>query len=239
MLSDELGGDGHLEDRRWLQHGFEDGEAVGGAHERIAGAFGVGHHAHDIAFAVEDAGDVAGGAVGVFDVAEGDAVFGFEFIEGAVVGKVLAFAVRDGKVESLAFGAAFEVNGRVGGFGAEGDVFADELEVLIAEQRAGQQAGFDQNLEAVADAEDEPAIGREFFDGLHDGGEARDGAAAKVVAVGEAAGEDNGVDIVEGGGIVPDEFGLTGGGFAWMAYHASWSQLLPGKTMTPTFMFGG
>ena len=44
---------------------------------------------------IEDAGDVAQGAVGIVEVAEGHAVFGFEFIERAVVGEVAAFAVGD------------------------------------------------------------------------------------------------------------------------------------------------
>ena len=55
------------------EHGSEDHEAVGRAHQRIGGAFGMRHHAHDVAFAVEDAGDVAQRAVGMIDVAMGDA----------------------------------------------------------------------------------------------------------------------------------------------------------------------
>ena len=66
----------------------------------------MGHHAEDVAFAAEDAGDVAGGAVGVFDVAEGDAVFGFEFVEGMGIGEILAFAVGDGDAKNLAVSAA-------------------------------------------------------------------------------------------------------------------------------------
>ena len=98
--------------------------------------------------------------------------------------------------------------GRVGGLDAQVDVAADEFQAAIAEQRAGEQAGFDQDLEAVADAEHEAAIGGELLDGLHDGREFGDGAAAQVVAVGEAAGQDDGVDIAESGGVVPDELRL-------------------------------
>ena len=82
---------------------------------------------------------------------------------------------------------------------------ADEFEPAIADQRAGQQAGFDQDLESVADAEHQPAIGGEFLDRLHHGREFGDGAAAQVIAVGEAAGKDDGIDIAERGGIVPDK----------------------------------
>src|SRR5512133_1092710 len=37
--------------------GVEDAEPVGGGHEGIGSAFGMGHHAHDVAGFVEDAGD--------------------------------------------------------------------------------------------------------------------------------------------------------------------------------------
>ena len=39
-----------------------------------------------VALAVEHAGDVAQRAVGIVDVAEGDAIFGFELVERALVG---------------------------------------------------------------------------------------------------------------------------------------------------------
>ena len=97
--------------------------------------------------------------------------------------------------------------GRRGGGGGQRNGFADEAEVAIADERAGEQVGFDEDLEAVADAEDEATLGGVFFERGHDGRVAGDGAAAEVVAIGEAAGEDDEVEAVEAGGIVPDEFG--------------------------------
>ncbi len=88
------------------------------------------------------------------------------------------------------------------------DVAADELEAAIAEQRAGQQAGFHQNLEAVADAQHQPAGGGELLDRLHHRRELGDGAAAQVIAVGEAAGQNDGIHVAERRGIVPDELRL-------------------------------
>ena len=38
------------------------------------------------------------------------------------------------------------------------DVAADELEGAVAEEGAGEESGFDEDLEAVADAEDEAAV---------------------------------------------------------------------------------
>ena len=75
---------------------------------------------------------------------------------------------------------------------------ADELEAAVADQRAGQQTGFDQNLEAVADAEHQPAIGGEALHGLHHRRELGDGAAAQVIAVSEAAGKDHRIHVAEG-----------------------------------------
>ena len=40
----------------------------------------MGHHAHHVAFAVEDAGDIVDRSVGVAQVAEEDAVFGLQFV---------------------------------------------------------------------------------------------------------------------------------------------------------------
>ena len=86
--------------------GLEDDEAVGGAHQRVGGALGVRHHAQHVALAVEDAGDVADASrCRVVDVAEGDAVLGFEFVERAVVGVVVAFAVGDRDAQDLALAA--------------------------------------------------------------------------------------------------------------------------------------
>jgi len=83
---------------------------------------------------------------------------------------------------------------------------AEEAEGFIAHHGAGEQAGFEEDLEAVADAEDEAARAGEAVDRFHHGGEAGDGAGAEVVAESEAAGEDDDVGVCEIFGLVPDEF---------------------------------
>ncbi len=88
----------------------------------------------------------------------------------------------DGHAEDLAALAGVG-EGAVGGFDAEGDFFADEAEAAVADESAGEESGFDEDLEAVADAEDEPAGAGEVFHRGHDGRELGDGAAAEVVAV--------------------------------------------------------
>ncbi|GAA1647268.1 hypothetical protein GCM10009790_30540 [Georgenia ruanii] len=69
--------------------------------------------------------------------------------------------------------------------------------MVVADERAGQQVGLAQDLEAVADAEHgQPALsGR--HDLAHHRREPGDRAAAQVVAVGEATGQDDGVDAAQ------------------------------------------
>ena len=50
---------------RPFHHRSPEKEAVLAAHERLAGALGVGHHAEDVAALVDDAGDVPLAAVGI------------------------------------------------------------------------------------------------------------------------------------------------------------------------------
>ncbi len=76
------------------------------------------HHAHHVALAVQNAGDIAQRAVRIVDVAERHAIFGFEFVERALVGEVAAFAVRDGQAQNLAF-VQLRGERRIGGFGAQ------------------------------------------------------------------------------------------------------------------------
>ncbi len=103
MLLDQLRCDGHLVSAGTAESmRFEDAEPVDRTHQRIAGALGMRHHAHDVALAVQNAGDVAERAVRIIHVAERHAVFGFELIERAFVGEIAAFAVRDRQVQQLA-----------------------------------------------------------------------------------------------------------------------------------------
>ena len=87
-------------------------------------------------------------------------------------------------------------------------LLADVAVAGVAHEGAGQESGFGEDLEAVADAEDEAAGCGETLDGLHDGSEGGEGSGAEVVAVGEASGDEDGVAVLERGGGVPEEGGL-------------------------------
>ena len=110
--------------------------------------------------------------------------------------------------ERLALGAAGGERA-VGARDPEPDVAADERERLVLAEHARQQPRLGEDLEAVADSEHEAAVAGELGDRLHDRREARDRAAAEVVAVGEPAGED---DACGAGGklrvVVPDAPGV-------------------------------
>ena len=75
--------------------------------------------------------------------------------------------------------------------------------MVVADERAGQQVRLAQDLEAVADAQDGQASSGFAHDLAHDGSSRRDRAAAQVVAVGEAAGDDDRVDAVQVGVLMP------------------------------------
>ena len=74
---------------------------------------------------------------------------------------------------------------------------AAELQVIVAQQDAGQDAGLGEDLEAVARAEDRAARRREGLDRGHHRREASDCAGAQVVAVGKAARQHDRVGVTE------------------------------------------
>ena len=77
------------------------------------------------------------------------------------------------------------------------DRLADELQAGVAEERPGKQSAFTENLESVADAHHESAVRGEFLHCLHHRRESRDRAAAQIIAIREAAGKDDRIDVAE------------------------------------------
>ncbi len=152
------------------------------------------HHAEHVAALVDDAGDGIDGAIVVpvridhavgRGIAEDHPALAFQPRDGLAVGDVVALAVRDRHADHLA-GIVAAGEGRVGTLDPQINVMADEAQVLVAHQHAGQQPGLAQNLEAVANAEREPPVGREFAYRVHDWAARGDRPATKIVAVGEA-----------------------------------------------------
>ena len=89
------------------------------------------------------------------------------------------------------------------------DLPGGEAQVGVDEQRAGEQTRLAENLKAVADPQHEAAVTGERDHGLHRGREARDRPRAQVVAVGEAAWDDDRVGPFEVAVGVPDQLGVA------------------------------
>ncbi len=87
---------------------------------------------------------------------------------------------------------------------AQVDGLAAELQAVVAHEGAGQEAGLAQDLEAVAATEHQPAGLGVARHRLHHRREAGDGAAAQIVAVGEAARQHDAVVLREVPLAMPD-----------------------------------
>ena len=163
----------------------------------------MGHETGDVALAVANSSDIVKGTVRIAcrivcsvrrGVAEDDLAILFEFGERGFVAGVIAIVVRDGNLQDLAVLRRIR-EGRVGLLDTYVHVAADVAQAAVAHHRAGEQARFAKNLEAVADTQDHAAAFGEFLDGLHYGRKTGDRAGAQVIAEGKTAGQDNGVTI--------------------------------------------
>ena len=170
-------------------------EPIGRSGQRVHRVLGVRHQAEDVARLVAHPGDVAGGAVRVLArrVAVGDLALRLDLVEHVVRRPEAPFPVLDRDREPIVT-VADQV-----------DLAADEAQVLVEQQRAGQQPRLAEDLEPVADAEHRPAARGEGGDRLHRRREAGDRAGPQVVAVGEAAGDDDRVDAAQVALLVPDQ----------------------------------
>ena len=170
------------------------------------------HEADHVAHLVPQARDVVHrsvrvglrrGAAVLVDVAEDHEAALLDPGDGRRVGHPAALAVRDGHSHQVPPQAARE-RGRVA-LDPHADPVAAELEAGVARQRARQQSRLAQDLEAVAAAEHGAARLGEAAQLADRRREARDRAGADVVAVGEAAGDDRGVEALEPDVLVPQD----------------------------------
>ena len=174
------------------EQGAEQRQAVGAAELGRDRALGVGHQAQHVALGAQDPGDVGGRAVGVVAIAEGDAVLALEALQAIRIDNVVAVMVCHRQPDRCVAIARGERAGRVT---VELDEAADEAQVGIADQRTRQQAGFGQDLEAVVDAEHGGSGLGAPHHLAHHGAVGRHRTATQVVAVGEAAGHPDQVEL--------------------------------------------
>ena len=203
--SSRCGAAANVRPRRGPCERLEQPPAVGGPGERVHRVLGVRHQAHHVAGLVADAGHVVHRPVRVVAgrVAQHDLLVRQRAGRRVVApGRVLH---RDREQVALAARAR---EGRVRVLDRHLDLAAHEAQRVVRQQRAREQPGLAEHLEAVADAEHRPAVARELDHRLHQRREASDGAHAQVVAVGEAAGHDHGVDAAEVAVAVPEQVGV-------------------------------
>jgi hypothetical protein len=170
------------------------------------------HEPHDVAVVTAaDTRDAADGPVrGAVGVPHHDPAGPFQFAECRLVRGVGALAALQRDDQLLAgFVAPGPRGPRV--LHPQPHVARDEAQPGVPGKRAGQQVRLAQDLEAVADAEHrQPSPGRrdEF---LHDRREPGDGAAAQVITVGEATGQDHRVGTAQVTVVMPQRNRLRSG----------------------------
>ena len=155
------------------------------------------HEADDGAARIGYAGDIAATSIGIdVQIASYDESVTLESIQCRLVCDVATLAILQWDDDLVARGEGVGPD-RVDSLHAQALIAADEVQVVIAGQRTGEQLGLAQDLEAIADAEHRQALTRALHDGAHHRGEACDGTAAQVVAVGKSTGQDHGVHTLE------------------------------------------
>ena len=128
--------------------------------------------------------------------------FAFEAGERLRIGDVVAFAMGDADIDRLTLGIGARI-GRVVALDGEVLALADEFQMGVAHEDAGQQPRLAGDLEAVADPQHIAAAGGVVAGRVHDMGAAGDGAGAQ--------GEDV-FFALEGGGVRGAEDGERGRG---------------------------
>ena len=117
---------------------------------------------------------------------------------------VVAVGVGDGDAHDLAL-AISDGEGQVVALDPQVDVTADETQACVGSQGPGQEPRLEQDLETVADPQDQTAgLGVPPYR-RHHRRVRRDGAAPQIVAVGESAGQDDELTVAQILVLMPQE----------------------------------
>src|SRR5208282_2346961 len=188
-------------------------EAIGAAEFGLSRAFGMRHHAQHIASRAADSGDILKRPVGIrfrcdfalrIRVAENNAVVAFQFSECRLIAKIIAFHVADGDGQHFALAAGVGKRSLIV-FDSHLHRLADIFQSDVAHQRSGKQSRLAQNLETVADTEDQPAAGGKLAHRFHDWRKLRNRPGAEIVAVSEATRHNDHIAVLQIVRIVPEE----------------------------------
>jgi hypothetical protein len=111
--------------------------------------------------------------------------------------------VSDRNPQNLALGGA-PGEDRPVIFDPEINMLAKELQVLVPEHGSWQKAELEEDLESIADSQDETPVMGEIFDLLHERGEAGDGARPEVIPVRKTPRQDDAIHVPELMVFVPE-----------------------------------
>ncbi len=193
-------------------HAREDVITIRRSEDAFARPVWMGHHAQDITTFIEDAGTVGKGTVRVglggdlsrwSGVTEGYAIFCFKSAQRGLIAEIVAFHMAYRDLKYLVF---FQVlrERAIGCLCSQMDLAANVLESSIAHQGSGQETGLTEDLESIADAQDQSPLGSKLLHRLHDGREACDGAGAQIVSVGKASRHENRVAVFQTWRVMPE-----------------------------------
>ncbi len=177
------------------------------------------HQSHYIPLAIANAGNVVARTVWIrgvshlsvrVTIAKNNSLFALQLSERRIVADKVSFRMGNRHAQHKAR-LQLVCEWCLGILDSHVYVIADEMQIAIANQRAGQQAGFAQNLKAVANPQHQISFRGEFFHRIHHRGKPRQGPGAQIISVRKTPGNDHGVITGKIGFAMPDEID-------WLAY---------------------
>jgi hypothetical protein len=144
----------------------EETAAVGRAHARFNVIFGMRHDAEHVAALVDDAGNRVGRAVVIprgiegavrRAVAKQHAALAFQASDGVRIGDIITLAMSGRHFYHFA-GIVAAREGRIRTLNAQMNIAAEEAQLHVAHQNAGQESRLARDLKAIAHREHEAAL---------------------------------------------------------------------------------
>src|SRR5581483_1802199 len=196
---------------------FENATSVRAAQHAFAGAFGMRHEPHDVAFLIHNTRNIVSRAIRVG--VRGDPAFAiavteehlaarFEIGEHVIGRNKISLAMGDRNADRFPKGTIVG-KPRIVALDMEVHFPAGEGEGFVPNEDARQKPAFAEHLEAIANAEDGTAFVRITDHTLHHRRKASDGAGTKVIAIGKSSGKYYKIDVLADRFVlVPDERGI-------------------------------
>lgn len=185
------------------------------AERRLAGSLRMRHEAEHVASDIADTGDVVDGAIGIavltnatlgVAVAKDDLGFALETLD--IRMHVATFCMSDRHFKMASRRQALRKRCWLALHPAV-DVFANKAQADITYERTLQESALAEDLKAIADTDDGAAGFSKGKHRLHNWSVRCHGPSSQVIAVAEAAGHDESIDIAKALVFVPDHPSLA------------------------------